>query len=126
MRIRLPPPVAGRRHSHEARIQPVLQVADQDAVLDQHRAVGRGAFVIHRQAAATIRHRAVIDHGHTGGSDPLAQQVRERRGLLAVEVAFQAVPDRLMQQNARPAGAQHYRHLTRRCGSAVQVDQGLP
>ena len=35
--------VAGRRHLHEAAVQPVLQVAAQDAVLDQHRAAGHGS-----------------------------------------------------------------------------------
>jgi hypothetical protein len=44
---------------------------------------------------------------------------------LAVEVAFQPVADRLVQQDAVPAGAQHHVHLAGRAGDRVEVDQRL-
>src|SRR5207245_4659812 len=37
----------------------------------------------------------------------------EGRGPLAIEVALEAVPDRLVQENARPAGPEHDGHLSR-------------
>ena len=46
------PAVAGRLHAHQPRVLPVLHVADKDAVLDQHGAVGRRALVVDRQRAA--------------------------------------------------------------------------
>jgi hypothetical protein len=69
--------------------------------------------------------RAVVDHGHAGRGDALAQQAGEGRRLLAIEIAFQPVADRLMQQNAGPARAQHHRHLAGRRGDGFEIDQRL-
>src|SRR5690606_5165626 len=44
--IALAPSVAGGRDAHQARVLPILHVADQSAVLDQHVAVGRRALVV--------------------------------------------------------------------------------
>ena len=55
--------VAGGRHAHEARVEAVLQVAAQDAVLDQHGAAGRRALVVDVERAAAVGDRAVVDHG---------------------------------------------------------------
>ena len=44
----LAPAVAGRLHAHQPRVQPVLHVAEQNAVLDQHGALGRRALVVDR------------------------------------------------------------------------------
>ena len=49
------PAVAGQRHAHEPRVEAVLQIAAQDAVLDQHGAAGRRAFVVDVERAAAIR-----------------------------------------------------------------------
>jgi hypothetical protein len=49
MRITLAAAIAGRLHVHQPGILAVLHVADEDAVLDQHRTVGRRALVIDRQ-----------------------------------------------------------------------------
>jgi hypothetical protein len=66
---------------------------------------------------------AVVDHGDPGRGDPFAHQAREGRGLLAVEVALQAVADRLVQQDAGPAGPEHDLHFAGRCVDRVQIDQ---
>ena len=42
-----------------------------------------------------------------------------------MEVALQPVTNRLVPQHARPAGAQHDRHLARRCVDRPEVDQRL-
>ena len=52
MGIALAAAVAGRLHVHQPGVLAVLHVADQDAVLDQHGAVGRRALVVDRQRAA--------------------------------------------------------------------------
>ena len=49
----------------------------------------------------------------------------ERRGLLAVEVALQAVADRLVQQDAGPARPEDHGHLAGRRVDRVQVHQRL-
>ena len=125
-RIALAAAVAGRLHAHQPRVLAVLHVADQDAVLDQHRAVGRRALVVDGERTAPRRHGAVVDHGDALGRDLLAHQAREGRGLLAVEVAFEAVADRLMQHHAGPAGAEHDVHFAGGGGNRFEIDQRLP
>src|SRR5207248_2946637 len=70
-------------------------------------------------------HRAVIDDSHALGRDLLAHQAGESRGLLAVEVAFQAVTDRFMQHHAGPAGAKHDVHFASGGRNRFQIDQRL-
>ena len=110
---------------HEARVLAVLHVADQDAVLDQHGAIGGRAFVVDRERAAPLRDGAVVDHGDALGRDPLSHQAGEGRGLLAVEVAFEAVTDRLVQHDAGPAGPEHHVHLAGRRRHRLEIDQRL-
>ena len=55
----------------------------------------------------------------------LAHQAGERRGLLAVEVAFEPVTHRLVQHDARPAGAEHHVHLAGRRRHRLEIDQRL-
>src|SRR5581483_12009262 len=121
----LAPAVAGRLHAHQARVLAVLHVADQDAVLDQNGAAGRRAFVVDRERAAPVSHRAVVDDGHASGGDLLAHQARKCRGLLAIEIALEPVTDGLMQHHAGPAGAEHDVHLAGGRGHRLEVDQRL-
>ena len=55
VRVALAAAVAGRRHAHQPRVQPVLQVAAQDAVLDQHGALRGRALVVDVERAAPAR-----------------------------------------------------------------------
>ena len=57
--------------------------------------------------------------------DALADAPGEGRGALAVEVAFEAMADRLVQEDAGPAGAEHHGHLARRGVDRGEVDLGL-
>ena len=123
--VALAPAVAGRRHAHQPRVLAVLHVAGEDAVLDQHGAAGRRALVVDRERAAALRQRAVVDHGDAFRRDALAHQAGEGRGLLAVEVAFETVADRLVQHHARPAGAEHDVHLAGRRRHGLEIDQRL-
>ena len=123
--VALAPAVAGRLHAHQPRVLAVLHVADQDAVLDQHGAVGRRAFVVDRERAAAALDRAVVDHGDALGRDLLAHQAGEGRGLLAVEVAFEAVADGFVQHHAGPARAEHDVHLAGRRRHRIEIEQRL-
>ena len=123
--VALAPAVAGRPHVHQSRILPVLHIADQDAVIDQHGAAGRRAFVADRKRSASRRERSVVDHGHALGGDLPAHQPGKSRSLLAVEIAFEPVADRLVQHHARPAGAEHHVHLAGRGGHRIEIDHRL-
>ncbi len=126
MLIALPPSVAGRRDAHQPRIEPVLHVAFEDAVLDQHCLAGRRAFVVDAERATPVGKRSVVDHGDAGCCHPLSDPPAERTGALAVEIAFQTVADRFVQDDAGPAGGEQHRHLARRGIDAVEIDQRLP
>src|SRR6476619_1665203 len=84
---------------HQAGVQAVLHVAAQDAVLDQHRALRRIAFVVEIERAATLAERAVVDNRHPRRGDALADPPGECARSLPVEVALETVSDRLVQQN---------------------------
>ena len=62
--------VAGRLHAHQPGIEPVLQIALEDAVLDQHVAPRRRAFVVDGQRSAPLLDRAVVDDGHARAPRP--------------------------------------------------------
>src|SRR5579859_656818 len=126
MGIALAPAVAGRRHAHQAGIQAVLHVSDQNAVLDQRGAARRRALVVDRERAAPVRDGAVVDHGHAGCCDALADPVREGRQALAVEIALEPVADRLVQHDAGPAGTQHHGHFARRGRDRAEIDERGP
>ena len=86
---------------------------------------GRRAFVVDGQRAAPVADRAVVDDGNARRRDPLADAAGEGRRALAVEVAFEPVADRLVQQDAGPAGAEHHLHFAGRRGDGLEVDQRL-
>ena len=60
-----------------------------------------------------------------GARDALADPAGEGAGALAVEIALQAVADRLVQQHAGPAGAEQHGHLAGRRGDRIEIDQRL-
>jgi hypothetical protein len=57
--------------------------------------------------------------------DTLADPAGEGRAALAVEVAFEAVADRLVQQHAGPAGTEHDGHRACRGIHGLEIDQRL-
>jgi hypothetical protein len=119
------PPVAGRLHAHQPGVLSVLHVADKNAVIDQHGAAGRRAFVVDRERAAAQRDGAVVNDGDALGGDALAHEPGEGRGLFAVEVAFEPVADRFVQHDAGPARAEHDVHLAGRRRHRFEIDQRL-
>src|SRR5471032_1297726 len=117
--------VTGAGHAHQARVELVLHVAFEHAVFDQRGALGRGDFVIDAQRATTTRQGAVIDDGAELGRNHLAHAPAVGRTALAVEVAFQAVADRFVQQHTGPTRTQHHRQRTSRRRNRFQVHQRL-
>ena len=103
----------------------VLQVAAQNAVFDQHVALRGVAFVVHVERAAAAADGAVVDHGAERARDLLADAAAERGDALAVEIGFEAVAHRFVQQNAGPAGSEHHGHLAGRRFDGVELDDGL-
>ena len=116
--------IARHGHLHQARIHRVLDVTFQDAILDQGRALRRIALVVDIQGAAPASQGAVVDHGDALGRHALADASGKRGRTLAVEIAFQAMADRLVQQDAGPARSQHDGHGAGGRGARFQVHQG--
>jgi hypothetical protein len=112
---------AGVGRAHQPRGELVGEVAAQHAAFDQHRLLRRRAFVVHVERAAAAGDGAVVHHGDLGAGHRLADQPGKGRGLLAVEVGFEAVAHRLMQQDSRPAGAEHHFHLAGRSGHGAEL-----
>ena len=118
-------PVAGRFHAHQAGILPVLHVARQPTVLDQDGPARRRPLVIDGQRSAPVGDRAVVDDGYPRTGDALSHQAGEGRRLLAVEIAFETVADRFVQEDPRPAGPEHDLHLAGRRRHRPQIDECL-
>jgi hypothetical protein len=121
MGIALAPPVAGGGYAHQARIEPVLHIALEDAVLDQDGFAGRRALVVDRERAAPLEDRAIVHHRHALRRDRWPMRPEKGGRALAVEIALKPVPDRLMQQHAGPAGAEQHGHLARRRVDRAEV-----
>ena len=125
MSIALAPPVAGRSDPHQPRIEPVVDIALEDAVFDQHVFLGGRPLVVDRERAAATLERAIIDHSNAGCADACSDPARKGAGTLAVEIAFKSVADRLVQQHSGPAGAEQHSHLAGRRGDTLKVGERL-
>ena len=125
VREALAPSVAGRFGLHQPRVEAILQVAAQDALFDQHGARGRRAFVVNIETATAVRDRAVVDDGAELAGDRLPDPPREGRHTFAVEVALEAVADRLMEQDSGPSVAEHDDHFAGGRIDRVEVDDRL-
>src|SRR6185312_2612741 len=86
----------------------------------------RRSFVIDVERAAAARERSIIDDGACGRCDALPDAIGEGRGALAIEIALEPVPDRLVQQHSGPARTEHDGHEARRCWDRLEVDERLP
>ncbi len=118
-------PVAGEWHTHQASVLLVLQIALEDTVLDQHVVATRRPLVIDGDGATPTRQGAIIDDGAVLGGHLLADATGKCGRALAVEIPLQTMTYRLVQQHARPAGAQHHWHGTGWRVYGFQIDQCL-
>src|SRR3546814_15172671 len=79
MGIAFPAAVAGGGHAHQPGVEPVLDIALQYAVVDQHVALRRRALVIDGQRSAPSLDGAVVDHRHARCGHAPADQPGEGR-----------------------------------------------
>src|SRR5207249_1987600 len=110
----LAPAGAGGPLPGQLRVQVIVEVPFQHALLDQHLALARVALVVDVERAAAAGHGAVVDDGDELGGDLLAQLAGEERGPLADEVRLEAVSDRLVEQDPAPARSEDHRLRTGR------------
>ena len=66
-----------------------------------------------------------VNDGHAGGGHTLSNSTSERRTALAIEITFETMTNRFVQQDAGPARAQHNGHGAGGSGAGVEVDAGL-
>jgi hypothetical protein len=81
----------------------------------------RIALVIDVERSAPPVDGAVIHHRDPGCGHALADAPGKRRAALAVEIAFEAMADRLVQQHTGPARPEHHGHGAGRCRPRRQV-----
>src|SRR5262245_20760477 len=74
----------------------------------------RITLIIHVQRAAPKRYCSVIYNGAQFGSDFLSDQTGECRRFLSVEIRFQTMTNRFVQENPRPAWSEDNFHWA--CG----------
>ena len=86
---------------------------------------GGGAFVVDGERAAAVGDGAVVHHRDARRGDALAHEAGEGAGFLAVEVAFEAVADGLVEQDAWPAVAEDDLHFACRGGDGIELEEGL-
>ena len=85
-----------------------------------------GALVVRALREGTVPAGVAIEARHVVVQrHALADAAAERRRALAIEITFQPVPHRLVQQHAGPARAQHHGHGARGRGLGVQIHQRL-
>src|SRR5947207_13233303 len=87
--------------------------------------MGRRTFVIDIDRSAARWDRAVIDNRAQLRRHPLTDTISKCRGLLPVEVAFESMTDRFMEQNTWPTRTQDYVHCAGRRVSIAQVQNRL-
>ena len=126
MGIAFPPSVPRGGDAHQPRVLPVLHIAHKDAILDQHVLLAWRAFVVDRDRPAPVGNGPVIQHRHAPRGDLFAHEARKGACALAVEIALKPVAYRLVQQDSRPAIAEHHIHHPRRRRLRFKIDLGDP
>ena len=84
------------------------------------------AFVVHGERAPAASEGGIVHHRAELGRHLFADATGERAGALAVEVALETMPNRFVQQHARPAWAKHDGHRPGRGIHRLQVQQRGP
>src|SRR5690606_24282294 len=125
VRVGLAATVTGGRHAHQAGVELVLDIALEDAVLDQHGAVGAAALVIHAERAAPPRQAAVVACGAQLGGALLPYPAAVGGAARAVDGTLGAAADGLVQQSPGPARADDHRRAAGGSSDRIQVHHRL-
>ena len=97
VRVGFATPVARRPRPGQTGIEGILQVAFENAIFNQRRALGRSSFIIDFQTAAAASQRTIIDNRDARRRDPLTDPATKGAGPLAVEVTLETMANGLMQ-----------------------------
>ena len=111
--------------THQAGVGFVLHIADQNPVFDQYSAASFVAFVVDIERTASVGNISLVNDSNAFGGHTLADSAGENAGFFAVEIAFQTMSNRFVQQHARPAVAQNDGHLAGRRRTGLKIGQGL-
>ena len=123
MLVALPAAVAGPRPALLARPQEVVHVVGEDAVLDEHVALGEGALVVDGEGSPLLGHGAVVDQRDPRVGHPLADAAGEHRRALGHQVGLETVAAGLVEQHPAAPGPDHHRHGARRRRPGGQLQQ---
>src|SRR5204863_8317386 len=96
----LPAARSGRSLPGEAGIEMIVEIALENAFLDQHLALAGISFVVDVDRSAAARDGSVVDHSHQLAGHFLAQLSRAERRALAAEVRFTPVPYRPLPETS--------------------------
>ena len=103
-------------------VPPVREIRPQDALLDQHGPLGRGPLIVHRRRPALVRVGAVVDDGDQLARDLFADAAGVHGEALQVEVSFEPVTDRLVDERAAGLAREHDGVRARRRGVRSDVE----
>ena len=99
---------------HPAAAEAIHHVALQNAVLNQHRALTGRALVVHMDLTPIVDKRAVVDGGHDGRRNLLAELAAEFAHADAHAGRLQRMAARFVEDNAAEAVVNRDGHHTRR------------
>src|SRR5947208_13638787 len=119
---RLPTCIAAPRYPELRGVLAVGEVRAENAVLDEDRPLSRRPLVVHRRCAALVRIGAIVDDRDELARDLLADPPRVHRETLEVQVGFEPVSDRLVDERAASLAREDDGVRAGRCGPGPDVE----
>ena len=118
--------VAGRLDPHQPGVEPVVDIALEDSVLDQGGALGRRALVVDRQRARGDRAIEPSSTTVTPGAATRSPIRPEKAEVpLRLKSPSRPWPIASWSKHSGPAGPEHDRHLAGRRGDRFEIHQRL-
>src|SRR5438067_1328891 len=122
----LPSSRPGTALSGELRVQVIVEVPLEHAVLDQHLALAGIAFVVDVDGAAAAGNSAVVDDGDELAGHIFPELSGEERRAFADEVGLEPVPDGFVEEDSAPSWRQPHRPRSRGRRHRAERRHGLP
>ena len=116
----LPAAISRRRHGEALRARAVVQVALEDAPLDEHRPDRFVSLVIDVDRAPRLHERRVVHDAAQRARDRFADLAAVPTRPPADVVGFQAVADRFVQEDAAVACSEHDIELAQRSRASIE------
>ena len=89
----------------------VVQIAGEYTLFDDVGLLSFNTLIIYVDRPSVERNGSIINHIDVFVADFLVQLVREDGGILAVEVGFECMTDRFVQEDSRTSGTHDHRHF---------------